>query len=141
MREAELMPGLIRSTSGFQFWSLVEIETIWPWFHVETVYCSRESRHRGIVLAPNVQLLSDLITARSATCWVEQVQVITPGSMNGTGCWKMDILESLHEVTDSFGQPLGYEYHLAAAKSYSTVVSADLNAFHRVIYSSTNSYK
>jgi len=135
MREAELMPGLIRSTSGFQFWSLVELETVWPWFHVETIDCTEDSHHKGIVLAPNVQLLSDLITSGSQTSWVQQVQVITPGSMNGTGSWKMEVLESLHEVIGSSGQALGYKYQVTPAKIYSTVVSEDLNAFHRVIYS------
>lgn len=135
MREAELMPGLIRSTSGFQFWSLVELETVWPWFHVETIDCTEDSHHKGIVLAPNVQLLRDLIIAGSDTSWVERVQVITPGSMNGTDCWQMEVLESLHEVIDSSGQALGYKYQVATAKVYSTVVSEGLSAFHKVIYS------
>lgn len=138
MREAELMPGLIRSTSGFQFWSLVELETVWPWFHVETIDCTEDSHHKGIVLAPSVQLLRDLISAGSKTSWVQQVQVITPGSMNGTGSWKMEVLESLHEVIDGYGQALGYKYQVATDKVYSTVVSEELNAFQRVVYRSVH---
>lgn len=138
MRDAELMPGLIRSTSGFQFWSLVELETVWPWFHVETIDSTEDSHHIGVVLAPNVQLLRDLIAAGGKTSWVQQVQVITPGSMNGTGTWKMEVLETLYEVIGSSGQALGYKYQVATAKFYSTVVSEELNALHRVIYSSVH---
>ncbi|WP_122323891.1 hypothetical protein [Pseudomonas coronafaciens] len=138
MRDAELMPGLIRSTSGFQFWSLVELETVWPWFHVETIDSTEDSHHLGVVLAPNVQLLRDLIAAGGQTSWVQQVQVITPGSMNGTGTWKMEVLETLYEVIGSSGQALGYKYQVATAKFYSTVVSEELNALHRVIYSSVH---
>lgn len=136
MCEAELMPGLIRSTNGFQFWSLVELETVWPWFLVETIDCSGNSHHKGIVLASNVQLLRDLIGGGSKTAWVDQVQVITPGSMNGTGSWKMEILESLHEVVGSDGQVSGHEYQVATGNAYSTVVDLCLNGFRKIIYDS-----
>lgn len=65
MREAELMPNFLRAANGFQFWSLVELETMWPWFHVETIDYSGNDIHRGVVLAPSVPLLVDLIGGES----------------------------------------------------------------------------
>ena len=136
MREAELMTGLVLPTSSCQFWSLVELETVWPWFHIETIDCSGDSHHKGIVFAPNVQLLKDLINAGSRSAWVNQVQVVTPGSMNDTGSWKMEILESLHEVVDSSGEVSGHEYRVATGKVYSTVETNEISVFRKIIYTS-----
>ncbi|WP_032703309.1 hypothetical protein [Pseudomonas syringae] len=138
MREAELMRGSIRPTAGFQFWSLVELETVWPWFHVETIDCTGDFHHKSIVLAPNVQLLTDLVSAGSRDGWVNQVQVVTPGSMNGTGSWKMEILKSLHEVFDNNGELSGHEYLVVPGKTYSTVVNKTLPAFRKIIYASAD---
>lgn len=141
MREAELMHGLIRPASGLQFWSLVELETVWPWFHVETMDCSGNSLHTGIVLAPNVELLRDLVAGGSKTSWVRQVQVVTPRSVNGTDSWKMEILESLHEVIDDGGQLYGHEYHVVNGAVYSTAVSEGMKSTRRLVYSSTGKWQ
>lgn len=134
MREAELMPRLIRPTNGLQFWSLVELETVWPWFHVETIESRGTDQHRGIVLASNVQLLKDLIHAGVENAWVNQIQIITPDSMNGTGSWKMEILESLYEITNSDGQICGHEYRVPAGKIYSTVTDNNINNYRETVY-------
>lgn len=134
MREAELMSGLIRPTSGLQFWSMVELETVWPWFHVETIDCTRHNHHRGIVLAPNTQVLKDLINGVSESAWITQVQVITPGSLNGSDHWKMEILSNLREVVDTSGKVSGHEYQVATGDIYSTVIGKDLNSISKSIY-------
>ena len=125
MREAELMPNLFRAANGFQFWSLVELETMWPWFHVETIDCSGNGINRGVVFAPSVPLLADLIGGESKTAWINQVQVVTPGEINGTGSWRMEVLISLHELVNSAGQVVGHAYRVAAGAEYSTVANYD----------------
>lgn len=125
IREAELMPNLFRAPNGFQFWSLVELATMWPWFHVETIDCSGNDIHRGVVLAPSVPLLADLIGGESKTARIDQVQVVTPGDINGTGSWKMEALISLHELVDSTGQVVGHAYQVEAGTEYSTVANYD----------------
>ena len=135
MREAELMPNLFRAANGFQFWSLVELETMWPWFHVETIDYSGNDIHRGVVLAPSVPLLVDLIGGESKTARINQVQVATPGDLNGTGSWKMEALISLHELVDSGGQVVGHAYQVAAGAEYSTVASYDQHR-RNLIYAS-----
>lgn len=134
MREAELMPRLVRPTNGLQFWSLVELETVWPWFHVETIESRGTDQHQGIVLASNVQLLKDLIHAGVENAWVSQIQIITPDYMNGTSSWKMEILESLHEITDSNGQICGHEYRVPTGKTYSTVTDKSINLYRERVY-------
>ena len=121
MREAELMPNIFRAANGFQFWSLVELETMWPWFHVETIDSRSNGIHQGVVLAPSVPLLVDLIGGQSKTAWINQVQVVTPGEINGTGSWRMEALVSLHELVDSAGQIVGHTYQVATGAEYSTV--------------------
>lgn len=135
MREAELMPNIFRAVNGFQFWSLVELETMWPWFHVETVDSSSHGIHRRVVLAPSVPLLVDLIRGQCKTAWINQIQVVTPGDINGTGCWTMEALKSLHELADSAGQIVGHTYQGATGAEYSTV--ADYDSYKRnLIYPS-----
>ncbi|MEG0323666.1 MAG: hypothetical protein RR619_06680, partial [Raoultibacter sp.] len=131
-----LMPGLIRPKTGFQFWSLVELETVWPWFHVETIDWGGNRPRKGIVLAPNVQLLRDLIGCGNKTARVNQVQIVTPGAMNGTGSWKMEVLEELYEVIDSKGQVSGHDYQVAGGFVYSTVVDKDVSGLRKLIHSS-----
>lgn len=128
------MPGLTRAGSGFQFWSLVELETLWPWFHVETQDHSGNSVHEGVVLAPSVPLLADLIRGESSTAWINQVQVVTPGELNGSGNWKMEVLVSLHEVVDNAGHVLGHEYGIATGEEYSTVVDHNPQSGRKLIY-------
>ena len=125
MREAELMPNLFRAPNGFQFWSLVELETMWPWFHVETIDSSSNGMHRGVVLAHSAPLLVDLIKGQSKTAWINQVQGVTPGDINGTGSWKMEALISFHELVDSAGKIVGHAYQVAAGAEYSTVANYD----------------
>ncbi|WP_048361852.1 hypothetical protein [Pseudomonas deceptionensis] len=125
MREAELMPNIFRAANGFQFWSLVELETMWPWFHVETIDSRSNGIHQGVVLAPSVPLLVDLIGGQSKTAWINQVQVVTPGEINGTGSWRMEALVSLHELVDSAGQIVGHAYQVATGTEYSTVADYD----------------
>ena len=125
MREAELMPNIFRAANGFQFWSLVELETMWPWFHVETIDSRSNGIHQGVVLAPSVALLVDLIGGQSKTAWINQVQVVTPGEINGTGSWRMEALVSLHELVDSAGQIVGHAYQVATGAEYLTVADYD----------------
>lgn len=137
MRAAEIVPGLIRRTNEFQFWSFVELETVWPWFYVETKECSAGSCHTGTILAPNVQLLRDLVRSKVNAAWVNQIQIITPGDMNGTGFWKMEILEAFHEVFDAHGQVLGYEYKVSTGSVYSTMLGRHDNIIRRLLYMTT----
>ncbi|UST68623.1 hypothetical protein [Pseudomonas moraviensis] len=139
MRESELMSGLVGPTSAFQFWSFVELETLWPWFHVETIDTRGDCRHTGTVLASNVQLLKDLVSCRVNAAWVNQVQIVTPGCMNGSGSWKMEILERLYEVVDSDGGVLGHDYQVLAGKTYSTVEDKSQNIFKRLLYTAIDS--
>lgn len=139
MRKAELMPGLKRSTSDFQFWSFVELETLWSWFHVETIDSTGDSHHRGTILAPNVQLLKDLVSCRVNAAWVNQVQIVTPGCMNGSGSWKMEILERLYEVVDGDGRVLGHDYQVSTGSVYSTVVDTNQNGSQKLLYISVGS--
>jgi hypothetical protein len=135
MREAELMPNLLSAANGFQFWSYVELETMWPWFHVETIDYSDNGVHSGVVLAPSVPLLVDLIGGESKTSWVRRIQVVTPGDLNGTGNWKMEALLSLHEIIDSVGQVAGYEYQVATGGKYLSVTDYEHHK-RKLIYAS-----
>lgn len=139
MREAELMPGLIRPESDFQFWAFVELETVWPWFHVETIDSSGDIQHKGTVLAPNVQLLKDLVSCSVNAAWVNQVQVVTPGCMNGSGVWRMEILERLYELVDKGGEVLGHHYHVLTGAVYSTVGSENQNGSLKLLYAAGGS--
>lgn len=138
VREAELMRGLINPAKGFQFWSHVELETVWPWFHVETIDNSHNDYHRGIILAPNVQLLIGLLDSSGKDSWVNEVQVITPASMNGSSSWRMEILEAMHEVINVEGVICGYEYQVPNGTIYSMDMNDEPGNQRRLKYSAIN---
>jgi hypothetical protein len=104
----------------------VEFQTFFPWFHIETIECRGDEQHRSVILAVSTSELKQILQGASQHAWVERVQVITPGDLNGAGVWRMEILSNLIEFFGQDGSPLGHSYEVVGGAIYSTVVADDL---------------
>ncbi|WP_031298519.1 hypothetical protein [Stutzerimonas nitrititolerans] len=50
---------------------------------------------------------------------IEEVQVITPSRLNGTGAWQMEQLAELVRISDTDEKVLGYDLRTASGVVYS----------------------
>ena len=50
---------------------------------------------------------------------IEEVQVITPSRLNGTGAWQMEPLAELVRISDADEKVLGYDLRTASGVVYS----------------------
>jgi hypothetical protein len=123
VRETELLAGLTLPSNELQFWPFVEIQTFIPWFHIETVEHVGEHAHKGVILAVSAYQLREFVQHDCRTAWIENVQVITPGDLNGTGSWKMARLLKLTEFRAEDGCQLGHVYEVEGGITYSTVIT------------------
>lgn len=134
MREAELVIGADRLRNGLQFWSFIELETIWPWFYVETVESCADFDHVGAILAANIQLLKDIVVVENSSAKIKEVQIFSPGYMNGTKSWRMEVLHSVKELTNKDGSLVGYEYEVDGGVIYSTAADSYEDCFRTTFY-------
>ncbi|GAD64899.1 Uncharacterised protein [Aquipseudomonas alcaligenes] len=63
--------------------------------------------------------LEQMLERVAAHAKVEDVQVITPAHLNGTGTWQMEPLAELVRISDTDEQVLGYDLKTASGVIYS----------------------
>ncbi|MFY1664522.1 hypothetical protein [Pseudomonas sp. Pseu.R1] len=123
IRAAEMLVGNPLGAGELQFWPFVEFETFLPWFHVETIEDTGDALHKGVILAASVDQLKQFLQHDCQTAWIEEVQVITPGDLNGTGSWRMEILTKLTEFNATDSVPSGHTYEVHGGATYSTAIT------------------
>lgn len=82
--------------------------------------------------------LEQMLEGIAANARVEDVQVITPAYLNGTGAWQMEPLAELVRIFDTDEKVLGYDLKTASGAIYSDgdhINSADVGRAQ--IYRST----
>ena len=82
--------------------------------------------------------LEKMLESIPANAKVEDVQVITPARLNGTGTWQMEPLAEFVRIFDIDEKVLGYDLKTASGAIYSDrdhISSANLGRAH--IYRST----
>lgn len=82
--------------------------------------------------------LEQMLEDTAANAKVEDVQVITPARLNGTGAWQMEPLAELVRIFDTDDKVLGYDLKTASGIIYSDrdhIPSADVGRAQ--IYRST----
>lgn len=85
-------------------WRMVELESMHPWYHV-TIRLIEGTRSRTKKLMPtDASLLSELLTLQSPIFLVDDVQVVTAPSVNGSTSERMEKLASLVVGYDQNGE-------------------------------------
>jgi hypothetical protein len=95
------MSSLFLTDPGEKYWMAVELALHKPWFVVAV--CENESTDKGdelcrmkTVLVDNVSDVQNLAEQDAdAAPQLESAQIVTPGHINGTGAWKMELLSAV----------------------------------------------
>lgn len=93
---------------GGHSWRYVEYPTIYPWFHVTLTEVDETQRRPTTFHIYQAADLIELATSAAPQLQIEQVLLVSPGHLNGTGAWQMDELSEIAEVNLEGGSSLIY---------------------------------
>jgi len=63
--------------------------------------------------------LEQMLEGIAAKAKIEDLQVITPSRLNGSGAWQMEPLAELVRISDTYENVLGYDLRTASGVVYS----------------------
>jgi len=101
---------------GGRAWRYVEYLASYPYFHVSALEASDEGTRIATLLVYTVHDLLDLAAAEPQGWLIQRVQLVSPGQMNGTGEWQMDLLNEI--VRTEIAGRCSYAYMLHSGASY-----------------------
>lgn len=102
----------------YQLWRFVELEQHCPWFCVTLNLRKGRADWRTMYLVASGAELDHMLEGISMSK-IEEVQVITPSRLNGTGAWQMEPLAELVRISDADEKVLGYDLRTASGVVYS----------------------
>lgn len=86
---------------------LLELDFVSQRFHAEWFYINQHIRTDDGELSSRMLLIDDinefkaLLSARTEAAWVRDVYLVTPGTINKTGTWAIDLLVEVKEISPS----------------------------------------
>lgn len=98
-------------------WGVIEQDMLSPWFYLQVVRKHGRNAFRSMVMLPHAHDLKNFIDQQSNFFWVEQVQVVTPPSVNGRATWLMQPLAELSLI---------YNQSAAELDCFCTVVNGEV---------------
>lgn len=101
---------------GGHSWRYVEYLASFPYFHVSALDLSEDGARPTALLIYTVEDLLDLAVAERQGWAIQQVQLVSPGRMNGTGGWRMEVLREIEGIELARGT--SYAYLLSSGATY-----------------------
>ena len=101
---------------GAHSWRYVEYISSYPYFHVTALDRDGEGERLTTLLIYTVPDLLDLAASESQGWLIQQVQLVSPGHMNGMGKWTMEELREIEAIELARGT--SYAYLLASGAKY-----------------------
>ncbi|MNG32310.1 hypothetical protein D3C84_1182940 [compost metagenome] len=85
---------------------------------------------------PELREFEQLLNDRGDALWVDDVMVVSPGDVNGSGAWMMERLDTLEEAVNEQTGEFVYIYRLENGKRYSEgeLIQSAKFEVHRIIY-------
>lgn len=117
---AELWPGTPTGDQSARSWTFIEQEAIWPWFYIQVARDDGSELSCTMLMIATVPHFEQLLNQRSKRLWLENVQLVTPGYMNGKGEWTMGRLLELYVAVDNRSGEPGHVFQTASGQSYTT---------------------
>jgi hypothetical protein len=117
---AELWPGTPTGGQSARSWIFVEQEAIWPWFYIQVARDDGSELSCTMLMIATVPHFEQLLNQRSKRLWLENVQLVTPGYMNGKGEWAMGRLLELYVAVDNRSGEPGHVFQTASGQNYTT---------------------
>lgn len=108
-KQAEVKGSQAMLEPGHQGWHFVQQHLMSPWFHTTIVRCEDGLEFHDVVFVDGLQALTSLLELTETGVQVRSVQLVSPGWLNGTGDWHMDILLEIARSQD--GASLRYTLH------------------------------
>ncbi|OWJ98257.1 hypothetical protein B6S59_01390 [Pseudomonas sp. A46] len=100
-----------------RYWRMIERDVRAPWFHL-TMQFRIDGRFRKRTLMPDdITLLAHLVSQQDDEVQVVDLQVVTPGCLNGRGRWLMEPLAKL-ELAMTSDDDVVHIYTLADGRTY-----------------------
>ncbi|MNF98321.1 hypothetical protein D3C84_811770 [compost metagenome] len=118
-KQAEIPIGFYLGDENTQHWQYVEQTLHCPWFYVGLARRSGEEIMNSMLLIPSTQAFEQLLEQQGKDIWLKDVQLVTPGYMNGSDFWKMELLLEICEVIDDRDNSYSYVYKLEGERLYS----------------------
>jgi hypothetical protein len=110
---------------GIQFWAHIEHEILWPWYYLQVVQDFGSELMRTMVMVSTPSELAGVVSARTATVWLEAAYIATPGDINGTDAWKLEPLLQAVMYRDEQGALAGVTYTVVSTKVYAVGEPSD----------------
>lgn len=127
---------------GRTAWRMVELESMHPWYHVTIRVTEGSKRCTKKLMPTDASLLSQLLALQSPTFLVDDVQVVTAPSVNGSTSVRMEKLVSLVVGYDQRGECV-LLHKVGSGAIYSSspdgVTDAKVLSDTRAIYEDTRS--
>lgn len=89
---------------GTQILRYVEQELMYPWFYVQLAQQGATEMEASMLMLQHSKDLAEMVKCKTPSWRLEQVQIVTPAHMNGTGRW---LIEPLDKITIHESPSLG----------------------------------
>lgn len=118
-KQAEIPLGTYFGDENTQHWQYVEQTLHCPWFYVKLARQNGEEVMISMLLIPSTPAFEQLLGEQGNDIWLKDVQLVTPGYMNGSDCWEMERLLEISEVVEDREDSCSYRYRLEGERLYS----------------------
>lgn len=124
-----------------QSWHFVEQDAHFPWLYVSLARRLNEESIIDMVMVAEIPTFELFLDQTNENFWIEGVQLVSPGWMNGTKGWLMEPLVSINEKCT--GKHRTYIYTVQEGKQYSypPTTAPDATAASRIVFSANASQR
>ncbi|MGY3305056.1 hypothetical protein ACVK1X_004371 [Pseudomonas sp. PvR086] len=134
--QAEVPLGLMAGRPEIRHWRYAELSFNSIWLYVSIGYVRSGPQSQCTLLMPELREFEQLLNDRGDALWVDDVMVVSPGEVNGSGAWMMERLGTLEEAVNEQTGEFVYIYTLENGKRYSEadLIQSAKFEVQRVIY-------
>lgn len=138
--QAEVPLGLMANKPDIRHWRYAELSFDSIWLYVSIGYTRSGHQRQCTLLMPELHEFEQLLNDRGDALWIDDVMIVSPGDVNGSGGWMMERLAALVEATNQKNGEFVYFYVLENGKRYTEaemIQSAKLRD-ERIIYQASH---
>lgn len=99
-RQAEVNGSLAMLEPDHQGWHFVQQHLMSPWFHTTIARCEEGLEICDVLFVDTLEALMSILELRENGCQVKAVQLVSPGWLNGSGDWRMEVLAEMAQSQD-----------------------------------------
>lgn len=94
-----VISSIFYSEDGFLEWRFAIQRFHAEWFYIRQCFFTEYGDISGrMLIIDDVNELKSLLSTRGGAAWVEDVYLVTPGNVNHTGTWAIDLLLEMKEI-------------------------------------------